>query len=94
MINQEKTFDRVNHDLLYKIQQKLSFCCNFIYWIGIILTDIKSQIKVNGFLTDKIRVERGIRQGCPMSALLCVLIAKFLDEVKCTKINETKGLFT
>ena len=57
MINQEKTIDRVNHDLLYKIQQKLSFCCNFIYWIGIILTDIKSQIKVNGFLMDKTRVE-------------------------------------
>ena len=38
----------------------------------------KSQVKVNGYLTEEINVTRGIRQGCPISALLYVLIAEVL----------------
>ena len=45
---------------------------------NIILTDIKSQVEVNGYLTEEINVTPGIRQGCPFSALLYVLIAEVL----------------
>ena len=43
-----------------------------------ILTDIKSQVKVNGYLTEEINVTRETRQDCPISALLYVLIAEVL----------------
>ena len=36
------------------------------------LTDITSQIKINGFLLEDIIIERGVRQGDPLSALLYI----------------------
>ena len=67
-IDQEKTFDRVSHSFLLKTLKQFNFGPAFISWIKTILADIKSQVKVNGFLTEEINVTRGIRQGCPISA--------------------------
>ena len=35
-------------------------------------------ININGFLTDKIPLKSGVRQGCPLSALLYVLVIEIL----------------
>ena len=32
------------------------------------LKDITSQVKINGFLSEEIIIERGVRQGDPLSA--------------------------
>ena len=73
-IDQEKAFDRVSHSFLLKILEKFNFGPTFISLIQTILTDIKIQVKVNGYLTEEINITRGIRQGCLISALLYVLI--------------------
>ena len=80
-IDQEKAFDRVSHSFLLKALEKFNFGPKFISWIQTILTNIKSQVKVNGYLTEEINITRGIRQGCPISALLYVLIAEVLGAV-------------
>ena len=77
-IDQEKAFDRVSHSFLLKTLKQFNFGPAFISWIETILTDMKSQVKANGYLTEEINVTRGIRQGCPISALLYVLIAEVL----------------
>ena len=76
-IDQEKAFDRVSHSFLPKTLEKFNFGPKFISWIQTILTDIKSQVMVNGYLIEEINITRGIRQG-PISALLYVLIAEVL----------------
>ena len=75
-IDQEKALDRVSHRFVLKTLEKFNFGSVFISWIQTILTDVKSQVKVNGYLTDEINITRGIRQGCPVSALLYVLITE------------------
>ena len=77
-IDQEKAFDRVSHSFLLKTLKQFNFGPAFISWIETILKDIKSQVKVNGYLTEEINVTRGIRHGCPISALLYVLMAEVL----------------
>ena len=56
----------------------LNFGDYFISWIEIILKDITSCVKINGFLTEEIEITRGVRQGDPLSALLYVIIAEVL----------------
>ena len=62
-IDQEKAFDRVSHSFFLKTPKQFNFGPAFISWIETILTDIKSQVKVNGYLTEEINVTHGIRQG-------------------------------
>ena len=56
----------------------LNFGDYFISWIGIILKDIISCVKINDFFTEEIEITRAVRQGDPLSALLYVIIAEVL----------------
>jgi hypothetical protein len=75
-IDQEKAFDRVNHNYLFKVLHRFGFPDYFIDWIKIFYTEVCSSVKINGYLSDSFPILRGIRQGCPLSALLYVLSAE------------------
>ena len=77
-LDQEKAFDRVDHQFLMKTLKHLNFGDYFISWIEKMLKDMTSCVKINGFLTDEIEVTRGVRQEDPLSALLYVIIAEVL----------------
>jgi hypothetical protein len=81
LLDQEKAFDRVNHDFLFKTLKHFGFGTNFISWIKILFKNIFSKIKINGFQTEPIRVERVVRQDCPLSALLFVLVGEVLGNL-------------
>lgn len=78
MVDQEKAFDRISHSFLLKVLKQFGFGYNFIRWIDIIYKGATSRVKVNGFLTEPISIQRGVRQGCPLSALLYVLCSEVL----------------
>ena len=75
-LDQEKAFDRVDHQFLFKTLGAFGLGKNFINWVKVLYKDIQSMVKVNGFLTDPINITRGIRQGCPLSPLLYILVAE------------------
>ena len=77
-LDQEKAFDRMSHNFMFKTLKAFGFGDNFIKWVKIVYTDTKSAVKVNGFLTSEFSIQRGVRQGCPISALLYVLCAEVL----------------
>ena len=81
MLDQEKAFDRVNHGFLMKTLKHFGFGPYFRKWVEILYTNIYSRIKINGFLTNPIPIQRGVRQGCPLSALLYVLIGEVLGNL-------------
>ena len=76
--DQEKAFDRMSHSFIIKTLEKFGFGERFIMWVKIIMNDIKSFVKVNGFETSEFDVKRGVRQGCALSALLYVLASEVL----------------
>ena len=78
LFDQEKAFDRISHNFLIKTLQNFGFGDYFIKWVKIILKDIKSFVRINGYETEEFTVERGVRQGCPLSPLLYVLAAEVL----------------
>lgn len=78
-LDQEKAFDRISHQYLFKVLEKFGFGSTFIKWIKIFYKDIRSAVKLNGFITDYFSIQNSVRQGCPISALLFVLAAEPLN---------------
>jgi hypothetical protein len=76
--DQEKAFDRMSHKFIIKTLKTYDFGENFINWVQILMNDIKSFVKVNGFETSEFDINRGVRQGCALSALLYVLVSEVL----------------
>ena len=90
MIDQQKAFDRVDHQYLLRTLKALNLPDNFIDWVKIMYTDIYSNIEINGTTTQDIKISRSVRQGCPLSMLLFILTAEGLAE-KIRANPEIKG---
>ena len=70
----------MSHNFIIKTLKKINFRENFIKWVKTICTGTKSFVKVNGQETFEFDIERGVRQGCPLSALFYTLTAEVLAE--------------
>ena len=68
-LDQMKAFDRVDHDFLMRV---------FCRWVSIFYSNVISRIICNGKLSTPVFLERGVRQGCPLSPLLYVLTCEVL----------------
>ena len=76
-LDQMKAFDRVDHDFLMRTLPKFGFgpSCRWVY----IFYSVFSWVICNGKLTGPVFLERGVRQGCPLSSLLYVLTSEVLS---------------
>ena len=68
----------MNHNFLYKTMSAFGIGENFINWVKTIYSNARSVININGFFSEPIPLNRGVRQGCPLSALLYVLVIEVL----------------
>ena len=72
-LDQEKTFDLVDWSFLFATLAKMGLGDNFIRWVKILYTVVRSSFLVNGFTSRPFKPSYGVRQGCPLSPLLYVL---------------------
>ncbi|CAB3986639.1 Transposon TX1 uncharacterized 149 kDa [Paramuricea clavata] len=75
-LDQEKAFDRVEWGYLSCVLQTMNFGPSFQKWVFLLYSNIFSCILINGETTEFFSVSRGVRQGCPLSPLLYVLVAE------------------
>lgn len=76
-----KAFDRVDHTYLHRVLEEMGFGHRLRGWIRRMYDRAHSCVKINGIVTDTFRLERSVRQGCPMSALLYSLSAEPLAQL-------------
>ena len=69
-LDQEKAYDKIDHDYLWQILEANGFPKTFIEKVKEIYKDTGKSILVNGVKTRQYKVERGLHQGDPMSCLL------------------------
>ena len=53
---------------------------SFISWVGTLYKGIQTCVINNGWVSEIFENSRGIRQGCPLSALLFVLSVEIMAE--------------
>lgn len=82
-IDSEKAFDRVNHNYMFRCLEKINWNDNLTEMIRLIYKEAISRVLVNGHATREIRIERGVRQGCPLSAALFIITMEpLLQKIK------------
>ncbi len=84
----EKAFDRVSHQYLFQVLQKMGFPKRFIAWAGLLSKGVVSKILVNGHLFKAVNICSGIRQVCPLSPLLYVACIEPLAQI----LRRDKGI--
>uniref|UniRef100_A0A672JMA1 Reverse transcriptase domain-containing protein n=1 Tax=Salarias fasciatus TaxID=181472 RepID=A0A672JMA1_SALFA len=69
-LDAEKAFDRVNWKFLFGILTKFGFGTSFIDWIKILYNNPAACVKTNEQTSSSFCLQRGTRQGCPLSPSL------------------------
>ena len=92
----EKAFDKLNWQFMDRSLAAFGFGVNFRKFVTVMYTDISSCVINNGFTTPYFKLKCGIRQGCPLSALLFIIAAETLVNsmrqncnIKGFKLNST-----
>jgi len=77
-VDQEKAFDKVSWEFMFEVLRRLGLPEGFIEMVKVLYSNPESCLNVNGELTPFILIMRGVRQGCPLSLLLYILVAEAL----------------
>ena len=87
-IDFKKSFDTVSWDFLFKTDEAFGFGNSFIQRVHTFYKNISSCVLNNGFSTAPFMVERGVRQGDPLSAYLFIMVL----EILCISIRRSKDI--
>ena len=83
-----KAFDSVDLGTIVSALQKFNFGNHFIHMIQTLTKNNESCVQNGGWLTGWYDVQRGVKQGCPVSPLLFLLVV----EIMALKIRNNKDI--
>jgi hypothetical protein len=93
----EKAFDTISWEVIEDTLKIFGMGNNFIKWVKAIYKGSEACVTNNGFSSPFFKLERGVRQGCPLSAYLFIMVVELLankirntKEIKGIKINQTE----
>ena len=82
-LDQKKAFDNVDRGYLFDTMRAMGFDDRFLDYLKNLYSGSESLVKICGPVTAPFSVEKGIRQGCPLSRLLySIAIEPFLNRLR------------
>ena len=87
----KKAFDSIPWNFLSSCLKSYGFGPNFQKWISTIYNHTESCVNNNGYYSKFLKLLQGIRQWCPLSALLFLLLAEVIASVICNS-KQVKGI--
>ena len=87
----EKAFDSVEWSYIQKCLEATNFSPDLRQWCYIFYHDISSCVLNNGHASEPFLLERGVRQGCPLSGFLFVIAIEVLAQ-KIRRSKMMKGI--
>src|SRR5258708_30200941 len=99
-LDQEKAYDKIRHDYLWKVLEQMNIPQNLMKTVRSLYSKAKTTVilNLNGEMSRKFQVTRGICQGDPLSCLLFNLaiepmfhILRTTDKLFVLNINSTNN---
>lgn len=97
----EKAFDSIEMKHLHNCLNHYNFGPNICKWIQTLYKDISSRVINNGHISGKFKLERGVRQGDPLSPYLFILTVEPLataikrnKDIKGVKIGDIESILS
>ena len=87
-LDAQKAFDSVSHDYIRETLRAYGFGEKFIQYFNTLYNGLSVKVLVNGFFSEKINIERGVKQG---DALSCSLFILCMDPL-IRNLNENKKI--
>lgn len=89
-IDLKKAYDTVNWQAILITLKKMGFPELFVNWIGLCITSPKYSILINGSPYGYFGASRGLRQGCPLSPYLFVMVMELMSIIFQQQISQGK----
>jgi hypothetical protein len=87
----EKAFDTIHWNVIYDALKLFNIGPVFIKWVHTIYNKSEACVTNNGFSSPFFNLQRGVRQGCPLSAYLFIMVVELLAH-KIRNSNQIKGI--
>ena len=81
-IDFKKAFDTLDWNFLFKTLELFIFGPQIQRWIKTFYNNCFSCVMNNGYASESFKIQRGVRQGCPLSGALFVLCAEILGNAR------------
>ena len=91
LIHFEKAFDSISMNFIYNTLKFFGFGNNLVRWVQLFNQDITARVLQCGFMSDSINIERGCRQGDPISPYLYILAGQ-VQSILISQCVEIKGI--
>ncbi|KAJ9542203.1 hypothetical protein OSB04_028709 [Centaurea solstitialis] len=78
IVDSEKTFDNVNWEYIWDIMKQMRFGPKWISWLKRVVCTAKVSVLINGTPTKQFALEKGVRQGDPLSQYLFIIATEGL----------------
>ena len=80
-LDQEKAYDRIARNYLWKTLEQFNFPQKFIFKVKKLYKNARTIVSVNKTLPEAIQIERKVKQECSMSCLLYNIAIELLAEM-------------
>ena len=73
-----KAYDKVSWHFLFRTMRKMNVSAKFIKWVEMFFTNASAAVNLNGSPGNSFKIERGVRQGCPLAPYLFLIVGEAL----------------
>jgi hypothetical protein len=80
-IDFQKAYDRVDHQFVWSVMRKMGFDEMYIELVQALVVEGTVKVHFNGSFTERVQLQRGVCQGCPLAPLLYALIKQPLMDL-------------